>query len=470
MKSGIRLWTALLLAAGCTAGANEAGPLTLTNLLQSVDAHYPSVIAAVQELEAAKAQAQSAAGAFDLKIRFNSRNDPLGYYENRILEALLEQPLRFRGTKLYGGWKRGDGLFPFQEEKRETQSAGEVIFGVSTPLLRGAEIDQPRAELRRTALAIDYQEAAFTQLRLLAQQAAVEQFWRWGTAARRQAIYDNLLRLALTRDAGLRQQIAIGEKAEVDATDNARLIAKRRESLVAAEQKFQAEAVKLSLYWRDLTGSPLIPEAPPEQDLISTSFLLTDIDLTQALAAHPEVTALQRVLATERVSQELYRNQMLPQLDLSLSASKDLGIGSKTKENPEFRIGAAFEFPFQNRKARGAMEAASSKLAALEQKLTLLFDQLRARVQIADRNIKHIRERIQRLQERLDLTIRMRQAETERVELKLSDLLRLNLREQDVAAAEIDLLDARLELRLAELERINALAVDLLSPAADAKP
>jgi outer membrane protein TolC len=207
-----------------------------------------------------------------------------------------------------------------------------------------------------------------------------------------------------------------------------------------------------------------VPVNPPNDDLYGPGLVPETTDHAALLARHPEMLAMQQLVSAEQVNQELYDNQLLPQLDLSMSVSKDLGIGSKTKENGEFRIGAAFEFPFQNRKARGSLEASTSKLAALDQKLYLLFDQLRARLQIAERNISRIKERIGQLEERRDLTIQMRTAENDRVALQLSDLLRLNLREEDVAKAEVDLIEARLELRLAELERVASLGIDLLSP------
>ena len=466
----LRAGIATLFLLATLVNAQELSGVSLTNLLRSVDAHYPSVLAALSETEAARAGETAAEGAFDLKLKFNTRNAPLGFYETRVLEALVEQPLRYRGTKLYGGWRRGDGLFPFQEEKLETQSAGEVLFGASTALLRNGAIDQPRADLQRSAIAIDFQSEAARNIRLLSQQAATAQLLQWEAAARRLVIYQDLLDLALVRDKGLRDQIAIGEKAKVDATDNARQIAARRENLLGAGQKLDAEAVKLSLYWRDASGRPVVPTNPPVEDLFGPGFVPAVTNHTALLARHPEMLAMQQLVAAERVNQALYDNQLLPRLDLSMSVSKDLGIGSKTKENGEFRIGAAFEFPFQNRKARGSLDASTSKLAALGQKLSLLFDQLRARLQIAERNISRIKERIEQLEERRDLTVKMRKAEDDRVALRLSDLLRLNLREEDVAKAEVDLIEARLELRLAELERIAALGIDLLNPAPPASP
>lgn len=458
MKSAV-LTGILFFNVCCSIGADAV--LNLTNLLHAVDAHYPSIIAALKEKEAAEGKALSARGAFDLRLKFNSRNDPLGFYETRILEALVEQPTPYRGARFFGGWRRGDGLFPLQEEKRETQSGGEVLFGVVTPLLRDGAIDSARADIRRTRIGVEAEQARLESVRLLVQQSAAAQLLKWEAASLKRAVYLALLELALVRDQAIRDQVDIGDKAQVDIIDNQRLIANRREIVIAARQKETAEATKLSLYWRDESGRPRLPVGAASASRLEATLLNEKPQLGEVLAEHPQVRIFDRILKAEGVAQDLSENQLLPQLDLSLSVSKDLGIGSKTKEETELRIGAFFEFPFQNRKARGNLESSRARIAAIQQKLTLLTDQLRASALVAENDMGRITERLVQLQERLDRAKQMRQAETDRVALRLSDLLRLNLREQDVTAAETDLIDARLEMRLAELDWINALAVDL---------
>ncbi len=439
----------LVMGGGALFGGERS--LTLTNLLASVEAHYPAVISALKKKEAAEGKALSAKGAFDLKFKLNSRNGPLGFYENRILEALLEQPTPYRGTRFFAGWRRGDGLFPLQEEKRETQSGGEFLFGVSTPLLRNGNIDAARAGIQRAEIGVQAEDARVERIRLLVQQSAVAQLLKWEAASRKRAVRQELLDLALVRDKAIRDQVEIGDKAQVDIIDNQRLIATRREGVIAARQAEAEEAVKLSLYWRDDEGNPRLPATPNDDRRLELTLLGEKPPIAESIAAHPAVRVYQRALDAERVNRSLSKNQLLPQLDLAASVSKDLGDGSRTKEQAEFRIGAFLEYPFQNRKARGNLASARSAMAAIEQELRLATDQLRASALIAENNIRQIHERIAKLQERLERAREMQKAETDRVALQLSDLLRLNLREQDVTAAETDLIDTRLELRLAEL-------------------
>ena len=450
-----------LLCFGLIPVSGDEPPLTLGNLLVSVDARYPSVVAALEKKAASEGKAMSARGAFDLKLKFKSRNDPLGFYENRVMEVLLEQPTRYRGSRFFGGWRRGDGLFPFQEEKLETQSGGEVVIGVSTPLLRDGAIDEARTDILRADLGVEAEESRVARVRLLVQQSAVAQLLKWQASSRKRAVRESLLGLALVRDQAIRDQANLGDKAQVDVIDNQRLIAMRREGLLAARQKESEEAVNLSLYWRDEEGNPRVPATSPETNILTVTLLGERPPMGEALAKHPEVVIFSRALQSQRVTWQLSKNQLLPQLDLALSVSQDLGTGSKTKDETEFRIGALFEYPFQNRKARGKLETARATIAAIEEELRLLTDQLRASALVADNNIRRIIERLDQLLQRLDLARQMWKAESDRVELQLSDLLRLNLREQDLAAAETDLIDAQLELRLAELDWINALAVDL---------
>ncbi len=443
------------------AGFGGEAPVTLSSLLDSVENHHPKVISALKKKEAAEGKELAAKGAFDLKFKFKSRNDPLGFYETRILETLLEQPTPFRGTRFFGGWRWGDGLFPLQEEKRETQSGGEALFGVTAPLLRNASIDASRADIQRARIGVEAEQARAERVRLLVQQSAVAQLLKWKAAALKLAVLQELLDLALVRDRAIREQADIGDKAQVDIIDNQRLIAARREGVIAARQAEAEAAAGLSLYWRDDEGNPRVPASPGSGSLLESSLLRDKPGVAEAVAAHPEVRIFERALQAERVNRRLSENQLLPQLDLEATVSKDLGRGSKTKQETEFRVGAFFEYPFQNRKARGSLEASHASIEAMEQELRLVTDQLRASALIAENNIRRLNERIDRLRERLDRARQMRKAETDRVELQLSDLLRLNLREQDATAAGTDLIDARLELRLAELNWINALAVDL---------
>lgn len=458
---------ALWLGGNAAFGGGQ--PLTLTNLLASAEAHYPAVVAALKEKEAAEGKALSARGAFDLKFKFKSRNDPLGFYETRILEALLEQPTPYRGARLFGGWRRGDGLFPLQEEKRETQSGGEVLFGVSAPLLRDGRIDSARADLQRSQIRVEEEQARNERVRLLVQQSAAAQLLKWEAASRKRAVRQGLLDLALVRDQAIRDQVDIGDKAQVDVIDNQRLIATRREGVIAARQAEAEEAVRLSLYWRDDEGNPRVPTSPANHRLLEFTLLDASPPIAEAVARHPDVRIFQRALQAEGVTRSLSKNQLLPQLDLAVSVSKDLGDGSKTKDEAEFRIGAFLEYSFQNRKARGNLESARATIAAIEQELRLAIDQLRASALVAENNIRLLSERLEQLRERLDRARQMQKAENDRLELQLSDLLRLNLREQDVTAAETDLIDTRLELRLAELNWINALAIDL-APSMAGKP
>lgn len=462
-----RFMVAILLIGGVLK-SNAIETLTFTNLLKSIDQHYPSIIAALRKREVAEGNALSAQGAFDTRLKLNSRNDPLGFYETRVIEALIEKPTRYRGTRFFGGWRQGSGLFPLQEEKIETRSGGEVLFGASTPLLRNGEIDSARADLRLTSIAVKAEQVRVERVRLLVQQAATAQMLQWQAASQKRNVRQELLDLALIRDRAIRDQVNIGDKAQVDVIDNQRLIATRRAAILAASQKVTEEAIKLSLYWRDTNGRPQVPSPPLNNtNSLFLSLLGERPSLGEALAKHPEVRIIDQILKAEGVNRKFSENQLLPQLDLSVVLSKDLGFGSRTKQETEFRIGAFFELPFQNRKARGQLDSVRSRIAVIEQELRLTTDQLHAAAKIAENKIQLIQERLRQLEERLKRAQQMRKAETERVELQLSDLLRLNLREQDVTAAQTELVDGRLELRLAELDWAGALAVDLLQSSAD---
>jgi hypothetical protein len=121
------------------------GALTLDEVLDSVNRSYPLLTAAQKDVERAEADLLSNRGHFDPVLKANTQNSFLGYYRNSYFDLTLEQPTPVWGTKIYGGWRTGQGNFPLYEGKLATFTGGEIRGGIEVPLLRNGEIDERRA-------------------------------------------------------------------------------------------------------------------------------------------------------------------------------------------------------------------------------------------------------------------------------------------------------------------------------------
>ena len=157
--------------------------------------------------------------------------------------------------------------------------------------------------------------------------------------------------------------------------DNGRFIAKRLAKVIESERKLQESAIKLSLFYRTISGEPIVPDPAqlptvfPTRPPIDRARL--GLDIQRALGARPEIRELDLKAEKVRVELEQAENSMLPQLDAQMLASKDVGAetsSSGDKTPFELEVGLYGEVPLQRRKARGKIETARGKLSQIQTK------------------------------------------------------------------------------------------------------
>ncbi len=423
--------------------------VTLSDAFNSARIHYPSIIAALRDLEVAEANRLAAQGGWDLKLNSQVRKDAIGYYENDYFETKLEQPTPYWGTSFFGGYRQGNGFFPVYEEKLETLNNGEFFTGIRTPILRDRAIDDVRGAVQQADTRIDQsrEQVALTELQLLTDTAVA--YWSWVGAGLKLQVYEQLLKITLDRDQAIRDNVQLGQAPKVEEIDNERLIVQRKALVVAARRYLEQTALKLSIYFRDENGEPLTlsssqsPGAIPEVDLSK----VPDPQSSAMFWAeyHPEIRVFRQELEFQSVELKLAKNKRLPSLDLTASLSRDQGDGGKSDQETEARFLLEFEFPFLNRKARGKIKAVEAKVESLNQKLRLMQDQAFARLNNTFQAIQATQERVGLRDQELALALRLQQAEQDRVDLGQSNLLLLNLREQATIRASVNLIDARVE-------------------------
>ncbi|MCS6899290.1 MAG: hypothetical protein NZX77_05920, partial [Polyangiaceae bacterium] len=81
-----------------------ATPLSLREVLDSVNRHYPLLDAAQQDVEAARGAAREADGGFDFAWKSRATFAPLGYYRNMQLDSVFEVPTQLWGLRAFAGW------------------------------------------------------------------------------------------------------------------------------------------------------------------------------------------------------------------------------------------------------------------------------------------------------------------------------------------------------------------------------
>jgi outer membrane protein TolC len=446
----------------------DAVALPLYDVIVSVHESYPLLLTALLERQIADGKQLAAWGEFDLDLKAYGIAAPEGFYKNYRHGVSLDQPL-FGGGYLYSGYKVGNGKFQPWFKERQTNEGGEFSIGLGAPLLKDRAIDKRRAAVFQADLARQAVEPAVQAQLLEFVRVASQVYWSWVAAGQTLEAQRELLRNAQARVRQIQERVAAGDLQRIVRINNEQLIAARETKVIESDRKLQETAIKLSLFFRDAAGAPLIP-AParlPETfpDAAAPATEQIEADIARALAASPELVELD--LLAEQVCVELRaaENMLLPKLDAQLLASKDVGgPASPLRDKTPFELEAGLygEVPLQRREARGKLTAAQGKLAQIEAKRRFVTDKIAASVQDAVSALQAAAGRIDRAT--INLRLARETLELGRLQFDAGDidLIQLNIYEQAVTDAQMLLISAQADFFAAQADYRAALALDPL--------
>lgn len=417
----------------CAACASAQQPLTLDEVLASVEQHYPPLRIALQDLPIAEADYLAAQGRFDLVLKSLIDSNSFGFYESRRFDLVAEQATPYWGASFFSGYQVSGGSFPNYDGKFATNGAGEYRMGMRVPLGRDREIDGRRADLEKTRLGRRVADLGIRQQRIAILQAATLRYWSWVAAGRRFTVAKALFDIADNREKLLEQAVEIGQLPRFEVLDNKRIIEQRRSALVAARRGIEQTGFDLSLFYRDAESKPSIPgeerlpSAFPEPLDLSAERLRSDVE--EALTRRPELARLGVQRDQVGIDRRLAENRRLPGIDFLLSYDRELGQRRVVRGPDEVRAGIQFELPLQRRTAAGQEQAAQARIRQFDQRLQFQRDQIEVEVRDAVSAVRRALEGVQALRAEVDATRQVEEAERQRYGLGESTLFVLNQRE-----------------------------------------
>ncbi len=445
----------------------RAAPLLLAEVLASSRFHAPQVLEALAKVRGAQGKRLSADAAFDTLFSATVETRLSGFYDGRDLTATVTKPLGELGGYAYGGYRVSGGRFPIYEDERYTSQVGELKAGAVFSLLRDRLIDQRR--FGRIEADADIAQAAAEQLMVAigVQARAIQAYNNWVSAGLRLRIYQDLLALALDRQAGFGRQVATGARPAILLTENEQNILRRQTLVVQSEQALALAANALSLFLRDGDGVPTLPDAarlpgefaPPR---LAGKTAVGGVS-SSALAARPDLRALDIRLRQASQRLALDRNALQPKLDLKLEASNDfgpLGAGGRSRRGFESKVGLSFSLPLQQSAARGRLAQTRAEIDGFQQRRRLLEDQIRADIAAIGIAVDKTGELARLAGEEADRATTMAGAERRRFTLGASDFFLVNVREEAAADAQVRRLDAAFRQIVANAD-LAAATVDL---------
>ncbi len=439
--------------------------LSLDEVISSVYGSYPLLEAAFYSRNIVAGKQLSAQGEFDLRVHGASENEVLGFYQNYRQSIGVIQPT-YMGGEVFAGYRVGNGLFQPWYKGRETNEGGEFRAGVLVPLARDRQFDRRRAEIMRT----DYERQLVepdiqAQLISFVQEASYA-YWTWVATGERYRIAREALDLALRRVDALENQVKEELLRRPELIDNNRLIAERRARLAEIDRRLRQSASRLSLFYRDVNGEPLIPNSnllPGFPDLQEPIAEQMEMDMQLALQSRPEMTLLNLTRRQLEVDLAQATNEMRPSIDAMMVTSQDIGQrASAINDKGQFEMEASvfLDVPLQRRKAQGKIQSAQGKLAQLNAKRRILQDRISVDVQLAYAGLVTAYQQVLEAEEAVVLANDLARRENINLEEGFTDVLTVALREQFAVEAAERAVDAKAEFFRALADYRAALGQD----------
>jgi hypothetical protein len=425
----------LLLVSQTTFGRE----LLLEDVLLSSRKNFPSVLEQVEKIAATEGEVQESRGAFDIKLKSEFLGDVSGYYDGLQSKTYLQSQIPMPGNiDLFGGYRRSFGAFPVYEGGLLTMDGGEIFAGARIDLLRNFGLDEQRLKLSLANRKLDLEKNKLQFQLLKIQEEAAKSYWDWVSSGFILATFEGLYQISLDRDQAIQKRIKSGDLAEIFGVENQQNILQRKSDMQNAEQVFFNTAQQLAIYYRDQNGVSIVPakeNLPRSFQTDSESF--ENIPMDELLSKRPEIVQIEyeKSMVNDQVS--FSKSQLLPRLDLQGQVKKDMGQGPVELRGNETELMLNFEFPFQNRKARGLTNRFEALQKALNYQQVLMKDQIRIRIVQNQKNLSIAREVIQNLEKEVKLAQALQSAEVKRWQNGDSDFFLINIREQTMARSQV---------------------------------
>jgi outer membrane protein TolC len=188
----------------------------------------------------------------------------------------------------------------------------------------------------------------------------------------------------------------------------------------------------------------------------------TAVDLLNASVRRPELRRIQLTMDKLVVDERLARNNLLPNLDIGVSAAREFGDQPyKDIDRTELQAGIELKIPLGRNEAKGRLETINAQMERLKREAQFARDRITAEVRDASSALEAAWSLIGQNRSNVELAAELEKAEWYRFEEGASDMLAVQLREQRT-----------FESRLSEVESVadyfRAVAEYRASVAADA--
>lgn len=429
-----------------------AHALLLEDVLLTSYKHAPQIQAELAKLEAERSRIQQRQGAFDWELNSALSGRADGSKDGGYFDSQVTRRLQNSNTQIYAGYRASAGELPIYENYYDTTDGGEFNVGVVFSLLRDRIIDEERFLFSDAMLAAKQQESDTMLATLRTQYDAIVAYLDWLAAVKQLKIVESLLAVSESRQQGLDTQHDYGDIAKIDLTENRQYLMQRRAAVTDATRQLNNAKARLSLYYRDAKGRPLLPNtanAPEDFPPITAGKVDMFEEIERVRAIRPEQIRVDLGIARERKALQLQENSLLPKLDLTLEGSQNVNDFQQKESGAEARALITLSIPLQQNEGIGGTRRSRAVLRQLEVEKQLLNEKISIEIQMLTNEISAARAAVDFAKQEVEASIAMRDAEHQRFNYGATDFFVLNIREEKEAHAKAKLIKEQLALHKA---------------------
>ncbi len=352
--------------------------------------------------------------------------------------------------------------------------ASGLSFSLTQPLLRsfGADVNRVRIEIARAnrqLSLLDFERLVITTL-----QQVESAYWNLVYARENLKVKQQSLKLAQDLLEQTRIRVRVGTSAPIDIVQSEATVAAREQDIILAENAVQAAADRLKILLGFEDPADFLAEIVPIDNLQARAEEVAfEKAVQQALERRPE---LKSTKVQSQISQQnllLARSGLLPQLDLAVNYGFTGVGGTFTQRDPrtgqvisrvpgnwddalqqiwdrdyaQWSASVVFSYSLGNHQARAELARRRFELAAAEQTLAAQRQQVIAEVREAVRNLEASAKAIAAAVKARELAERNLEAELKKFENGMSTNYQVLKIQEDLAAAQVAELQARVAYR-----------------------
>lgn len=349
-----------------------------------------------------------------------------------------------------------------------------LTFSLTQPLLRsfGTDVNRARIEIARKSRKLSLLD--FERLVITTLQQVESAYWNLVYARENLKVKQQSLKLAQDLLEQTRIRVRVGTSAPIDIVQSEATVAAREQDIILAENAVQAAADRLKILLGFEDPLDFLAEIVPTdslQALVETVDFERSVQL--ALERRPELKAKEVQSAITEQNLLAARSALLPQLDFGVNygfagvggtyTQRDPRTGQiisvvpgnwddalrqiKDTDYPQWSASLTFNYSLGNHQAKAQLAQRRFELAAARQALALERQAVIAEVREAVRNLEASAKAINAAVKARELAERNLEAELKKFENGMSTNFQVLKIQEDLAAAQVAELQARVAYR-----------------------